>query len=162
MSWSEPWSLAPKRSINCGSQWFTGSMSTWSNSVFLHISHFPPVVSQAALTGNTSLCNLPWQGENISIKWRLPRQTSLVLDNLSDWAVFLSAQLCPHFISLSVFYTFFSYSFFHPHQLLFSVFQINIFVSLKCIVLYIWICLFSLSETQSISSSSKCERLHLG
>lgn len=107
-SWSRPRSLAPKRSINCGSQWFTGSMSTWSNPVFLHISHFPPVVSQAALTGNTSLCNLPWQGENISIKWRLPRQTSLVLDNLSDWAVFLSARLCPHFISLSVFYAFFS------------------------------------------------------
>lgn len=41
-----------------------------------------PVGVQASLTGNTFLCNLPWQGENISIKGL--RQTSLVLDNLSE------------------------------------------------------------------------------
>ena len=98
-----PRSLAPKRSINCGSQWFTGSMSTCTSPFLFYTSHISPL----ALTGNTFLCNLPWQGENISIKQRLPRQTSLVLDNLSDRAVCLSAQLCPHVILLSVFYTLF-------------------------------------------------------
>lgn len=98
-----PRSLAPKRSINCGSQWFTGSMSTCTSPFLFHTSHISPL----ALTGNTFLCNLPWQGENISIKQGLPRQTSLVLDNLSDRAVCLSAQLCPHVILLSVFYTLF-------------------------------------------------------
>ena len=98
--------LAPKRSIYCGSQWFTGSMSTCMSPFFPpHISHLPPVVRQAALTGNTFLCNLPWQGENISIKRRLQRQTSSAPDKPSDEAVFLSAQLCPHFISLPAFYT---------------------------------------------------------
>lgn len=158
MSCLGPWSLAPRRSINRGSQWFTGHMSTCTCPVFLHISHLPPVVRQTALTGNTFLCNLPWQGENISIKRRLPRQTSLVLDNLSDWAVFLPAQLCPHFILLSVFYTLFL-TLFHPHQLPLSFFQINISVTLKC--MYLWSCLFSLAQTLSISPSNR-EKLLLG
>lgn len=69
---------------------------------FFYTSHIS-VLRQAALTGNSFLSNLPWQGENISIKRMLPRQTSSVQDNLS--AGLCSSLLRPHFISLSAFYT---------------------------------------------------------
>lgn len=75
-----PWSSAPKRSINSGSQGFTGSTSNCA--LLFFYTHLP-----FTLTGNIFLCNLPWQGENISIKQRLPWQTSLVWDNLPDCCV---------------------------------------------------------------------------
>lgn len=69
---------------------------------FLHVSHLPTVP-----TGNTFLCNLPWRGENISIKRRLPWQTGLVLDKLSDWAVLPLCTACPHFFPFSMLFILF-------------------------------------------------------
>lgn len=48
---SQPRSSAPKRSINCGSQWFTGSLSTCAT----HLPTHPSL----ALTGNTFLVTSP-------------------------------------------------------------------------------------------------------
>lgn len=81
---------------------------------YFYTSHiFPPVVSQAALTGNTSLCNLPWQGENVSIKQRLLRQTGSVLDNLSGWAVPLCTALPSFHLTLCVFFIYIYFFFFY-------------------------------------------------
>lgn len=96
-----------------------------------NISHLHPLQSrQAALTGNTLLGNLPWQGENISIKMRLrDRQAGCettcqirLCSSLPSFALISSCCLCL-ILLLTVF---------HPHQLILSFFQLNISVCLKC------------------------------
>lgn len=112
---------------------------------FFYTTHISPT----ALTGNTFLCNLPWQGENISIKRRLLWQTSLVLDNLSDWAVFLSAQLVLisfHSLCCALFFCFVLLSFTSTNSPLFLPDQ-YFCSTLK--YLYVWGCLFSLTQTLS-------------
>lgn len=115
-------------------------MSACTTLFFLHIS---PSHHHHHCDRQDFFSNLPRQGENISIKQRLPWQTSLVPDNLSDQGVFLSTQLgLVSFRSLCCFWLSFTTTnspLFLPYQYFYS--------DLKC--LYVRGCLLSL--TQSLS-----------
>lgn len=133
-----PWSLAPKRSINLDHSDLQSSCLSFPVSNFsTHLT--PPAVRQGSLTSNTFLCNLSWQGENISIKMSQPRQTGLVLDNLSDWVF---AQLCPHFIFGVILAFFFSFnlpnscSFFSPRWIFYQVVGLKWTCCLKLLVIF--------------------------
>lgn len=141
-SGSGPWSLAPKRSINCGSQWFTGSMSTCTSLVSLHISQLP--LAPTTLFSVTSLDRVRTYPSNIGYHdrqaWCETTCQTRLCSSLHSFALISSHSLC---FSLC----------FTPTESPLAFSRINI----RKKMYYVWSCLFSLTQTLSIWPGSKCE-----